>query len=82
MMMMMMMTTVMMMMIMMIKMAMMMMMMMICFRVVSYFLFLEVGFYGAKILISSVCVHTLNTLEILDFNYFEASDSSTKHFYV
>ena len=53
----------------------------ICFRVVSDFLFLEVGFYGAKILtcISNVCVHTLNTLVILDFNYFEASDSSTKH---
>jgi hypothetical protein len=53
-----------------------------CFIVVSDFLFLEVGFYGAKVLISSVCVLTLNTLVTLDFNYFEASDSSTKHLYV
>jgi hypothetical protein len=57
----------------------MMMMMMINVRVVNDFLFLGLGFYRAKILASSVCVHTLNTILMLDLYYFETSDSSKKH---
>jgi hypothetical protein len=48
-------------------------------RVVNHFLFFGVGFYRAKILASSLCVLTLDTLLMLDFYHFEATDSSKKH---
>jgi uncharacterized integral membrane protein len=48
-------------------------------RAVNDFLFLGVGFHRAKILVLSLCVLTLDTLLILDFYHFEATDSSKKY---
>lgn len=40
----------------------MMMMMMLIFELVRYFYFLETGFYGTPIILSSIYAHTLNSL--------------------